>query len=173
MGDRIRQFFHVLSCRKDYIVLLIFWLIGLLAGSLLATKTSSSYIDAIRLTAKNPVSIVSIFVTALLPALVCTYAAYSHKPGLIYLTCFLKTFIFSHGALTIFTAFGSAGWLVQPMVQFSEFLLLPLFCWFCMRNLKKSDGLFSDLGIYVCVSLAVCYLNFCFVSPFLAMIIEQ
>ncbi len=172
MGDRFRRILYWLSCKKEYALLLAFWLCGLLCGTILAVKTSESYYSMMRTAADSPVSIVSLFVTALLPFLICAFAARSGRRWLLYVICFCKALIFSHGLLVAFNAFGSAGWLILPMLHFPDLVLTPFFCWFCIRNLINRENLFRDLGVCIAIWIIAGYLNFSFVSSFLAKLID-
>lgn len=172
MGDRIRRIFHWLSSKKDYALLHLVWAGGLLCGIFLAVKSSESFYLMMRTAAAGPVSIVSLFVTALLPFLICALAAKCGRNWVIYTLCFFKALIFSHGTLTAFSAFGSAGWLIAPMLRFCDLIVTPFFCWFSIRNLRKGEDLMKDLGLCIAVSMAAGYIDFSFVSPFLATLID-
>ena len=173
MGDRFRRIFCILRCKMRYIILLLVWCTGLIAGTIFALKTGDDYIQLFQSAAAKSVSIVPLLITELTPFALCAYFCKHGKHRLIYILCLIKALAFSHSALTAFLAFNNAGWLIQPLLQFTTLLTTPLFCWFAIRCIQQNRSLTRDFCISICAGIAVVCFDFGIISPFLAMIIEH
>ena len=172
MGNRFRPFLSFLFCNRAPISLAILLLCGLLSGTALAVSAGNSYYSLMRMAASSPVSIAGLFASVFLPFLFSAFAVYLGKPKLIYFICFIKAALFSFGSFTALTAFASAGWLVRFLLQFSDIVMLPAFCWFSLRCITDT-GLFKrDFSICLFLFLLIGSLDYCMVSPFLAMLID-
>ena len=109
----------------------VFWVFGLLLGTLFAAGLDISFLSLMRRFFTQPVSIVILLILAVLPFLICTYAFIISRMEIMYAVLFCKAFFISLIALTAYRIFGSSGWLLQPMIQFSDILLAPVLYWFC------------------------------------------
>lgn len=151
--------------------LALIWGIGFLSGMLIAQHIPDAYLSMMAAAAGEKTRFVSHFVISLLPMLAAVTCVYFAKPGFLYLIGFLKALSFSLCAMCIYRFFGSAGWLIHGLFQLSDTLLLPVLYWFSLRHLSavfsKKDTLFCFLTF-----AGIVYLDHCFVSPFLAMLIE-
>ena len=163
-----------LVSRQRVFGFLCFWIVGILAGTLAAAGTDDSVLSLMRRAAMCRVSIVGLFLTAVLPFLIAAYAVSIHKDPLLFVFCALRGFGFGYCAWLIVRAFGPAAWLVQPMLQFSDNILMAVYCffglWFCSGrggNLKR--------WLIACILLtaAVTVFDYLAVSPFLAMLLES
>ena len=146
---------------------------GLLLGALLAPYAAEDYYLLMRRAAGSPVSIVGLFASILLPFLIAAYAVFISKPVLLYAVCFCKAVLFSFCCRGIQLSFGSAGWLVLILMQFSDLCMLPVLCWFSFRHLGNgTHQLKRDFAIVCLIGFAVGILDYCMVSPFLVMLID-
>ena len=144
------------------------WFLGLLTGMIAAADLDDLFLPLMR-----PVG-VSIFrqiAAILLPFLFAAIAAYLDKPYLLHMICFFKVITFGFCSMLIYRAYGSAGWLIRLLLQFSDILSLPLLCWYCLRQFERPRP-YKDLiycsflaGIFVCID------HFA-VLPFLAELID-
>ena len=159
--------------RVSEILLVSVWLGGLLLGAFLSPFAPESYLLLMRRAAGSPVSIVGLFASVLLPFLIATYAVSISKPVLLYAVCFCKAVLFSFCCRGIQLTFGSAGWLVLILMQFSDLCMLPVLCWFSFRHLGAgTHRLKRDFAIGCGIGTAVGILDYCMVSPFLVMLID-
>ena len=127
---------------------LLSWMLGLLFGTLIAAKIDPISFSLMRRTASSQVSIVDLFIAAAFPFLIAAYAVYINRPKVLLAVCFCKAFGFSFCAFLIIASFGTAGWLVQPLLQFTDIFLIPVFCWFCIRNLSgNKKSLIKDISV--------------------------
>jgi len=146
---------------------------GLLLGVLYSQGADDSYFLLMRTAAASRVSIVGLLTSLYLPFLIAAFFAFIMQPQLMLILCFCKAFIFSCCGYAAISAFGTAGWLVRILLQFSDCCIIPFFFWFCLRNVSgscvrmKRDLLFCSL-----VTLSVVAFDFCVISPFLVKLID-
>ncbi len=170
-----KQFPRILSfflCRRKALSLALVWIGGLLSGLLLAELTGDTYTALMRTAAQNRVSIVGLFAVTCLPFLFTAFAVFISRPSLIYGAAFVQALLFSWCGLGVLNAYGSAGWLVRLLLQFSSGCALSVFCWFCIRCLQGKT-LKKDLFVSAAVLAVICSIDYCFVSPFLVMLIDM
>ncbi len=155
------------------IAVAVLWTLGLLLGIICALNINESYLSLMRTAAACRVSIVGLFTSAYLPFLIVTFFAYIRKRCLVYFFSVCNVISFAFCAMSATLAFGNAGWLVQPLLQFSNVCLLPLYCWFVLKLATGNlTAIKRDFVLVSVVSAAVCGLDYCLVSPFLAKLIE-
>ena len=161
-----------LSRQSRYIVFCLFWLAGFLLGMVLVAGLDGSLFSLMRPAFGGWVSIIRQFAALILPFLFAAFAAYSNKPFFVQFLCLLKACGFTFCGMAINSAYGSAAWLVRFLLQFSDTLTLPIFCWFCLQILRKKCVVLNDLIIcIVFAAIFVCIEHFA-VLPFLAELID-
>ena len=145
------------------------WIAGLICGRLIANQASDQYLLLMRGAAVSSVSIICLLAAECFPFLCVFFSVYISRPGLIYLVCFCKACSFSFTGFAIMAAFGSAGWLVRFLLQFTSSASLALLCWYALRHLDgncekiRADGVLC--GLLVCCLGCI---DYCYVSQFLA-----
>jgi hypothetical protein len=150
------------------------WLAGLICGGIIATQASEPYLLLMRRAAQVPVSITGLLAAVFLPFLLIAISVYISKPWLIYWIVFFKACTFMIVGFSVASVYGSAGWLIRLLLQFTDGIMLPMLCWFACRHLNGGkDGLWRDTVI--CAVAVVCLgcIDYCNVSPFLALLIEN
>ncbi len=146
---------------------------GLLLGFLCAVRDGPSYFSVMRLAASCRMSIVGLCASLLLPFLLAVYAASNRQIGLICLICGCKAFGFAYIGHMARGAFGSAGWLIQPVLQFHQICFLPVLCGFCLRYAPgKKGSLKRDALICLGILALIAAVAYFVVSPFLAGLID-
>ena len=119
-----------------------------------------------RAAANGRVSIVLLLSAALMPFLITAYAVSIKQHTAVWALAFFQSFFYVLcGVLTV-RSFGSAGWLVQPMLQFSDSVASILFCWFGLRCFSRGD-VRKDLTVCVFICIAAVIMDYFLVSPFL------
>lgn len=146
----------------------MFWLLGLLCGTLFAVGADDSLASLMRAAASNRVSIVVLLTTAFLPFLITAYAVSINRYAIGSCLALLKGFAYSFCGCVIVRAFGSAAWLVQPMLQFTDMVTSILLCWFGIRCFTRQCSLRRDLAVCILISAAAVVIDYLLVSPFLA-----
>ncbi len=159
--------------RRKTVCLWLVWCLGLLLGFLFAVKADPSYFTVMRLAAGCRMSIVGLCASLLLPFLLAAYAASIQKPWLMLWVCGGKAFGFAYIGHMARRAFGSAGWLIQPMLQFHQILFLPLLLVFCLRQISgEGQNLKRDSCICLGLLALIAGVAYFVVSPFLAGLID-
>ena len=173
MVRRENTLFMVFQNRKLRTIILAFcWCAGLLTGCYFANCAGNIHYSMMRRATSCSVSIAGL-VVVLLPFLFSAFAVYWNRPSLMYIVCFLKAWSFTLAAYGILNAFGSAGWLVRFLVQFSDILLLCPLCWFFLRHIRGNSAQWKrDLWICSAAAAAVCSIDYCVVSRFLVMLTQ-
>ena len=93
---------------------------------------------------------------------------------MVYLICLTKVFTFAFGGFGITYTYGSAGWLVRLLLQFSDILTMPILCWFALRHITgRNAGWKRDFGICLGLEIIICCLDLWYISPFLATITKN
>ncbi len=173
MGVKIRRISTWFFENRGTVLLAFFWFLGLFLGFLLAANSSTSYYSLMRSAACHRVTIVGLTAAAYLPFLLTAYAVYLGKASLVYLCCFAKAVSFACCAGSCLLAFGSGGWLVRLMMQFTDILLVPVFCWFSLRQISGSGMLKKDFFLCSALYILAGTLDYCLVSPFLVTLIDH
>jgi hypothetical protein len=115
------------------------------------------------------VSITGLIASVFLPFLIAAFAAYISVPQLMYPLVFLKMMLFCLCGCCIYNVYGSAGWLVRVLLQFSDCCMVPVLCWFCLRHISGSAvSLWKDFVISTVAAGIVGIIDYCLISPFLA-----
>lgn len=154
-------------------VLAACWLTGLLLGIFYAARAGDTYSLLMRMAPSCRVSISGLAASALLPFLFAAFAVYISKPELLILVCFLKAFSFACCGFGVMDAFGSAGWLIRPLLQFSDGCTIPLLCWFSIRHISDIQPTWrADIGVCCMIAAVAVGFDYCLVSPFLVTLIE-
>ncbi len=169
--------FHrsVLPARRQFackFLLTVFWLTGLGLGICFAVHAGDSLILMMRSAAAAPVSITGLMAVLALPFLITALAVYLSQPRLLLVLAFVKACCFGFCASSIDTAFQSAGWLVRYLLMFSELCYLPVLTWFWMRHISGfGRTAVKDLAVCAGAAVAIGLVDYCFVSPWLAMLL--
>jgi len=168
------RFHQLMEIIRHPAFLLFSWgSVGLLFGTLLAACADTYFHSWMRLAVSDRVSIVCLLAAQLLPFLIAAYAVNISKLRLMYAVCSIKLFAFTYMGSVIGIAFGSAGWLVRLLFLFSDFILVPCLCWFCFRRtLDNNRTAKRDLLICIGICIATALIDYLFISPFLARIID-
>lgn len=161
--------------RKLSIFFLAFiWLSGLLCGIGFSNLAGDSFLSLMRIAPSGSVSIVSLLCVSLLPFLFSAFAVYIHSFGVIAGLCFIKGCLFAFVSMGLFLAYDSAGWLLRLLMMFSDLCcLVPLWrCW--LHILSRADhGSFRAVGICASIAASVVSLDYLYVLPLLAKLVEH
>ncbi len=160
--------------QKKAAVLACCWISGLLLGSTYSYGAGESYFLLMRMAATSRVSIVGLLFLLYFPFLIAAYFALTLRPQSMLILCFCKAFIFACCGFAATSVFGTAGWMIRMLLQFSDCCIIPFFIWFCLRNISEpSVSIKWDLLLCSFVALFVAVLDFCVISPFLANLIDS
>ncbi len=145
----------------------LFWVLGLVLGTLFSAGPDASLLIWMRSLLTGRMSIVFMLVFAVLPFLISAYAVFIHRQEILCGVCFCKAFCLAANGVLLQSAFGSAGWLLQPMFQFSDLLLAPVFCWFFLGSYGMTErDVLRRHGICLAWVLAAVLIGYFVVMPF-------
>lgn len=149
-------------------------LFGCVLGTCVGNGAGLDVLSLMRASAESRVSIVGLLVVFALPFLLAAFAVLFSKPWLAAALCAWKAFCFCFCAVGICRAFEGSGWLVRLLLLFSGGCMLPVLIWFCLRQMGGAPRRHILYDLAVCAAFAVLIgcLDHCYVSPFLAMLIE-
>ena len=157
--------------RRAAFVLIAFFLLGHVLGILLSGSAGTFFLSSMRTVVSSRVSIVSLLSSAVLPFLFSAFAVWLAQPMLLIPIAFWKAFLFSYLGYGLFSAWGSAGWLIAGLVMFGKICAMPLLCWYWLRYVcgrRFEVPVFClILGALTCIGMVEYYL----IVPFLGSII--
>ena len=158
-----------LSCRVSPFLLAVFFFLGHFLGVCFSLGAGDSFFLMMRMAAFTPVSISGLLSAATLPFLFSAVAVYFKRPVLLLSVAFMKAFCFSCVGLGVIACFGSAGWLIWFLLQFSDCCAMPLLYWYWRRHIR-GNGAFDWAVSMMLLSalLLVGAFDYCVISPFLA-----
>ena len=145
--------------------------VGLFLGTYCGVIADSSMFSLMLPTVSRRMSIVCLIASQLLPFLIAAYAAFISNRILLLSMCAVKMFLFAFVGYLVFTAFGSAGWLIRFLFLFSDVVLVPVFCFFCFRLDRKMASIGRELVISGGHVIAVVMLDAYFISGILQKLI--
>lgn len=150
------------------IALILFWLCGLLTGSIICLFLEPSVSLLMRSAVFQPVSIVGLFVSVFLP-LICSYLSFlTNNRIAVLLVCFLKAAAYAFSGVMMSLCFGSASWLFRFLFLFSDncFLVILCFLWFqCGDRLSPLSS--KDFLVCTVFGLLFVSVDYFVISPFL------
>lgn len=162
------------SFRKDSVAFLAFlWTAGLIFGTVTSFYAGNSVFSLMCGALYSPVSIVRLLSAMLLPLLFSAFAVYFSGAWLLIPIIFLKGFSYAYLAFGILSSFGSAGWLIQLLLIFSDTLMLPVLWIYWLRVLKdgQHDLLIRTIPA-VSAALLIGSFDISVISPLLAQILS-
>ena len=153
------QKFHALLSdlrHRDLLSWIGCWSAGLLTGTYLAVSADPSFFHGMSVALFCRGSIPGLLTAVFLPFLLSACAtAISFRFPLL-LIAFFRACAFAYLGTALDLAYGSAGWLLRFLFQFSSILTLPLFCWFCLKCYRCAGGSRRSLirDLFICFLIA-------------------
>ena len=149
--------------------LAIFWIFGLLAGSLTSRNADTMLAPTMLSAVSGSLSIFGLLTVILLPLLLTATAVFISRPGFLYPVVFLKAFLMAFTGVGLLLTLGSSGWLLRFLLMFSDMLILPplWFLWLQIVSGRDRLALYCLLIVIFLVILAG-FLDYSLVAPFLA-----
>ena len=146
----------------------VVWIMGLLCGGVFALFADSSSVSLMRM--PGHLSIVGLLFIPLFPFLISAFAVYLSRPRLIYVICGWKAFCFGAGAVLIRLSYGSAGWLVQGLLLFTDGITLPILYWLWLRCLE-GGGFRRSAAVCLGLFALTAAVDWKWIAPFLNQIL--
>lgn len=170
---KMHSFFHLSDFfhRKGPFLLTVIFLLGHLLGVWVSGHASGFLVSSMRTVVSSRVSIMGLLSSLVLPFLFSAFAVYLAQPMLLFPIAFWKAFLFSYTGCGMFAAWGSAGWLVTPLVMCSSFCAMPVLYWYWLRHIGGEGFLWRTFCAALAVLAVIGIINWYFIEPFLARII--
>lgn len=166
MKFRIFNQYIGLNCRLNFRILCVVYIVGFIAGSLLACCLSRYLtVDLIPDILAKP-SFVHLIIINLIPTALIIYFEYRSFYVFCYPVIFLRSVFCGCSGVSASFLFGSSSWLIRPLLMFSHNVISVFLWWFLIcqsRGLRRSD--FYSLLVFI---LGVTFADFFVVSRFLA-----
>ena len=154
-------------------VLACFWLGGIVSGIALAQNGKPVIFPLMCRTWFSPVSIVCFFGVLLLPFLFSAFAVFISEPWLLFLVALVKGYSFSYVSFGMLLTHPCDGWLLRQLFMFSDLLCLPFLFWYWQNSLSWQRGFPLRRTLWALfVPVLIGSLDVCFVTPFLAVLIN-
>ena len=110
------------SAVVDLLPLILFWFTGVVLAYFTYLRSSAIFSALMRRTIFCSASIVHLILVIILPFVITLLISIFNKSIFLYLLCLMKSFQLSICALALYGAFGSAGWVAQIFLLFSDTL---------------------------------------------------
>ena len=169
MGGR-----HSVYCRICIFILASIWIVAIVCGMFYASANREAIGFSILDVSMQSVSPTGLAIILLLPLTVSVIAVSFRFRWILYLVCGAKGFALGYCLFCIQLTFKYAGWLVYPLLLFSDIaMLIPLF-WFWIRAITHIDKQpFSDAVVLLLAAAAIGCIDLFFVSPYLISLIQH
>lgn len=172
MAPALRRNLQVWRRKHRRLFLAFFWTCGILFGIWISFLAGSSSFSLMRGAPGATVSINALLLTATLPFLLSALAVFLSGPEWLLPVSLVCGFLYGYIGLLVFRTFGSAGWLIRPMLCFSICASAPLLFlyWQCLFASNRKMFLFETFFFLSCAVLIASF-DYSHVSPFLASLI--
>ena len=160
---------HSFTIRKyDKLFLALSWLSGLGFGGLVFRYAGSNLVSMMPLAVICQPSIFGLLLSSALPFLFSAFAVYICAPRLLFGICFVKAFLLSYISCGVFSAFGSAGWLIRLMLLFSDLWCTVLLYLYWLRHIDRVRGFsFPRFSGYLAAVFFAVWVDVSCISPLL------
>lgn len=171
MARFLLQDFGKSERRGRCLYLALFWIAGLTMGALMFVHANASFISLMHSARMVPVSISGLVSVILFPFLISAFSAYTSLRWTLYMLVFGKAFGFCLTVFSCASAFGSASWLICPLLFFSD-VGTVFTLWLFWLHCSVGDRGLSIKTWLLCLMVASLFgiVDICFVSPFLAVL---
>lgn len=155
------------SARSRLVFLILCWCFGAAVGTLCFFSAPDLFSSLMRSAAYHTVSIVGVLGVTLFPFLITVMVMRLSREHVVYLVCCIKALLYSLNVLSVYCAFGSAGWLFQFLIMFSENVSMFLLWILWIRYFTSTRKLPAPVvGSFLVIVLLVAVFDLCVVSPF-------
>lgn len=169
----IHAFYESRHSKLYEVILGVCWSFGLLLGFAYGTNANPLHFQLMRVAAFEHTSIIGLVIVLYIPLLLSALAVNYMCPQMLLLICFVKAFLFAACSGVIAAEFGSSGWLIRFLLQFSDCCAVPLLYLFSIRNISvQKSGIQFDFLLSSIVLLIVGCVDYFVISPFLVRLIN-
>ncbi len=146
---------------------LVCWIIGVFAGSFSAF--SSDFVSAlVRLCVKTPISVIGAVSHLLFPLMFWYLCWLMSSRYLIICFSFVKAYSFSFCVTAVLLTFGDAGWLIQFLLLFADYVLnFALFIMLLQIVRKQRSTAVKTVSVYLFITAPAVLVDYFLLSPYL------
>ena len=150
------------------VILASAWVCGLLAGTHIALSADLSFLSLMRPVLSEPVSIVSLLISQLLPVFFSAFAVMISVRWLFCILAFLEGFLLTYIGMGVMLSFGSAGWLPALLLSLSGGFCSCVILWFWISALRfPVTGIHRRLALTTAAVLLISLMNHRYLYPFM------
>lgn len=160
------------TCRTLRITLALLWISGLIVGSFLGIHAWEylSVVDHIY-TYSGGCEFLLVFLFRILPLLFCALSFSLSQPIILFITVFLRAFLFSLAVAGFCFTSGSSAWLLTVFMFLGDALILST-CWFLLLSyFVKSCFIRQAVLISLATIVAISFFDYLYIAPFMAQLI--
>ena len=162
------------SSRKVNVTILALTLLsGYLSGGLCGGRADSLLFQLMRMGALSHVSIVSVLPVLLLPLLLSAFAVYIGFRQCVLLIAFIKAFLFAYLYCSVLVFFPSSGLLFALLFLCTDFLIMPVLCWFWLRCINRDAAESVGTIPVMLLIMSIVFFDYQVISPFLASLLSR
>lgn len=165
------EFRALLVCKSSLLRLALCAFLGAVFGVFFVSATGDSLPNLLRSAVGSSVSFPDLLLSVFMPFVLAVLLIYRFPYRFVYGICLLRFFAFSACAFCAFRSFGTAGGLLLFLLQFQDFILLPVLIWLSIRRLCGAIQI-RDCRFATCAALVQVLIQGCFVSPFVVRLID-
>ena len=170
MGFFFRQFGMDSLRRNRFSVLAFTWVFAIIFGVVISGFNSDFMTSLMHDAVFSRISFLGILSGSVLPLLFSAFVMDSLGDRFLTPLVFICGFFQGFFGWGVMAAFGSPGWLVRPLLLFSNFWMTPLLWFFWVRYLRTEAVRYFPL--FLLTGFGVSWIDFSFVSPFLTEILS-
>ena len=150
-------------------LLICAFLFGFVAGCTAACSNSINYNSLIHCAVAAPASLTALLTHVLVPFLLTSLICRAKRTELLHILCFIHAFAYGTVSIIVYRAFGSACWLIHPLLLFTATITLASLFHFWFRLISnQSKNAMKELWFhfgFAALSSGVDYFLF---SPYLS-----
>ena len=172
LGKQIVSERNIVIHNRQLTLICICWVAGLISGCLITVPSEPDASGAIFSLVQSRPSLLQLCGLRLLPVIALALCVKLRPVALFVI--WGKGMLFGFCLSDIARTFSTAGWLVQSLLLFSDFVAIVVFLWFGIRNIgsKKQTMYFDAIFCLNSVSIA-CVIDYKAVSPYLMMLLDS
>ena len=150
------------------VILASAWVCGLLAGTYIAFSADISFLSLMRPVLSEPVSIVSLLISQLLPVFLSAFAVMISVQWLLFILAFGEAFLLTYVVMGVMLSFGSPGWLPALLLLLSGGFGCCVNLWFWISALRfPVSGVHRRLILTAAAVFLISLLNDRYLHPFM------
>ena len=171
----MERFLHLpfshFSCRTLRIALAVLWITGLFFGSFLGVYTGEYLLTVNCIPAcSGGYEFFAVLLFRILPFLFCCISVLRSQLSVLFVTAFLRAFLFSLAAASFYFTSGTSAWLISVSMFIGDALILSS-CWFVLFSSLSTGFNRQAVVISLAAIVFVSLFDYLYIAPFMAKLI--